>query len=352
MFTRPTLDELIERTRADLATRLGLGQLVPRGFLEALARSSAGMLHGLYGFVEWASRQVLPDTGDVETLERWANDLGVPRKVATFATGQAEFTGTNGEVVPADTLVQRADAARYRVVADVTIASGVAVADLEASTAGALANAGSGTVLTLLSPITGINSTATVEPAGIVGGVDQESDADLLERVLQRMGNPPQGGAKADYVRWALEVAGVTRAWCLPEHFGAGTVGVTFAVDNDAGGPIPTGGQVATVQAYIDDATRKPVPADVTVFAPGEVTVDLTIDALEPDTPEVRASIEAALVELIRRDGAPGQPLLISHVREAISNAPGERDHVLTTPTANVAVAAGSIPVLGTITWT
>lgn len=351
-FNRPTLPELVARCEADLAARLGLGQLVPRGFLKAIARAMAGMFHGAYGFQDWASRQVLPDTGDVDTLERWANDLGVPRKPATFAEGPVELTGSNGVDVVAGTIVQRADGQRFEVLADGTIASGSVIVDVRAQTAGELANSAATTQLSLVSPITGVNSAVEVDTAGVVGGTDQETDAELLARVLQRMQNPPQGGATADYVRWALEVPGVTRAWCLREHFGIGTVGVTFAVDDDPAGPIPDAGKVAEVQAYIDDPTRKPVPAEVTVFAPIAQLIFVSI-SLDPDTLEVRDAVEHALIELIRREGAPGGTLLVSHVREAISNAPGEYDHVLNFPVGDTIIAAGKIPVLqDPITWT
>lgn len=348
-FTRPTLEQLIERTEADLASRLGLGALVPRGVLVAIARAHAGMLHGLYGFQEWASRQVLPDTADTEGLERWANDLGVPRKPATFAGGPVDFTGTTNADVPQGTVLTRADGARFATLADAVLSAGAATVEVEAELAGVFANSPAGTVLSLVSPVAGVDSSATVDAAGITGGADVESDADLLVRVLQRMQNPPQGGSAADYVRWALEVPGVTRAWCLPEHFGIGTVGVAFVTDDDPAGLIPDAPKVAEVQAYIDE--RRPVPATVTVFAPVALAVNFTFTAVTPDTSSVRTAIEVALEDLILREGAPGSPLLLSHIREACSTAPGEQDFTMTVPAANVSIAAGQIPVMGVVTW-
>lgn len=348
-FVRPTLEQLIERTEADLASRLGLGQLVPRGVLRALARMHAGAVHGLYGFQEWASRQVLPDTADTEGLERWANDFGVPRKPATFAAGAVTFTGTSGSPIPAGTIVQRADGQRFVTDADDALVSGSATIQVDAEEPGAAANSAAGALVSLVSPVSGVNTSATVAAGGIVGGADQETDAELLVRVLQRLRTPPQGGSAADYVRWALEVAGVTRAWCLPEHLGSGTVGVAFAVDADPAGPLPGPSKVAEVQAYID--ARRPVGADVTVFAPTELAVAFTFSSVVPNTPAVKAAIEAALADLILREGEPGQPLLLSHIREAISTAPGEQDFVLTSPAANVTLAAGQIPKLGVVTW-
>jgi len=165
---------------------------------------------------------------------------------------------------------------------------------------------------------------------------------------LTRWRKTPQGGAAQDYVAWALEVEGVTRAWCYPEELGAGTVTVRFVRDDDAS-PIPDAGEVATVAAHI--AALRPVTAQVTVVAPVAATLNFTIQAPSPDTAAVRAAIEASLRALLRREAEPGETLLISHIREAISTATDEYDHVLVSPAANVVYTTGQMAVFGAITW-
>jgi uncharacterized phage protein gp47/JayE len=61
--------------------------------------------------------------------------------------------------------------------------------------------------------------------------------------------------------------------------------------------------------------------------------------------------VTAELKDLFIRDGSPGGTILISRVREAISIAAGESDHVLISPTVNIVSPAGQLPVVGTITW-
>ncbi|PHJ53465.1 baseplate J protein, partial [Nostoc linckia z1] len=134
-----------------------------------------------------------------------------------------------------------------------------------------------------------------------------------------------------------------------PNNTGPGTVGVTFVTDDDPGGIIPDSDKVDEVQAYID--ARRPVTADVTVFAPVAVALNFTID-LSPDTAVVRAAVEASLRDLIRREAQPGGTIYLSQIREAISIAAGETDHTLTSPNANVTRTAGQITTFGTITWT
>lgn len=347
-FQRPTLNEIIERTFADLTSRLALqGALLRRSVVGVLARVLAGASHMLHGHLEWIARQAIPDTAD-EWLPRWAAIWGITRKDAEFAEGSVTFTGTiGGTVIPAGTVLRRSDGVEYTTQADATIAGGTATATVKASEAGSAGNADAGTTLTLVFPIAGVGSSATVAAGGLTNGSDVESDDDLRARLLARIQQPPHGGAAFDYEQWALEVPGVTRAWVYPLHLGPGTVGVTFVRDDDAS-IIPDAAEVAAVQAHIDQ--KRPVTADVYVFAPVADPLNFTIQ-LNPDTAAVRAAVEAELRDLILREAEPGGTLYLSRIREAISVAAGEFDHVLVSPAADVVSATGHIATFGGITW-
>lgn len=347
-FARPTLSEINDRARADFNGRLsGADSRLRRSALDVIARVHSGGVHGLYGFIEWVSRQILPDTADADVLVRWASIFGVSRKAAEPAIGSITMTGVNGTAIPEGAVLQRGDQVEYVVTADAVIALGTATVAVEAATPGAGGNAEAGVLVTLTSPIAGVTSTAVAAVGGLVGGADEEDDGSLRERLLDRIRQQPMGGAQSDYERWAREVAGVTRAWVYPELNGLGTVGVGFVMD-DREDIIPLSGDVTAVAAHI--APLRPVTAAVTVFAPTADPLDLEI-AITPDTPGIRAAIEAELRDLLRREAEPGGTLLISHIRQAISTAAGEVDHVLTTPTANVVSAAGELAVLGDIDW-
>lgn len=347
-FARPQLTTLIDRAVADIESRLpGTDARLRRSNLNVLARVHAGAVHGLYGYLDWLSRQVIYDTAEAEWLERWASIWNIARRPAAAATGTAQFTGTDGTVIPAATLATRSDGAEFVTAAEVTIAAGVAVATVTAVLPGAGGNTDGGSALSLVSPIAGAASTATVSGAGLTAGTDAESDDSLRARLLDRIRQPPHGGARHDYVAWAQEVPGVTRVWVSPNELDVGTVTVRFVRDDDAS-PIPDAGEVAAVQAHLD--ALRPVTAEVIVVAPEAVPVDFTI-ALEPNDSETRAAVEAELYDLLRRQGAPGATLLISHIREAISIAAGEADHVLSAPAANVTHGTNQMPVMGAITW-
>ena len=347
-FNRPTLPDLITRIQEDFISRLSLeGALLRRSLVAVMARVWAGAAHMMHGHLEYLSRQVFPDQADAEFLERHAALYGITRTPATFAAGNVNFSGTNGSVIPAGTVLQRSDGIQYQTDAEAMIAAGTATAAVTAATAGSDGNADPGVSLAIVSPIAGVNSSATVADGGLTGGVDTEDDDGLRTRLLERLQEPPQGGSEADYIAWAKEVSGVTRVWVYPQELGIGTVVVRFMRDNDPD-PIPDGTAVAAVQAYIDE--RRPITADVTVVAPIAAELDLTI-TLTPDTQEVRAAVEAELEAMLARDAEPGGIILLSRIQTAIGIAAGVQNFVLHSPTQDIQYSTGHIPVLGTITW-
>lgn len=348
-FNRPTLQDLLDRARADIESRLpGADAALRRRVLDVLARTHAGAAHGLYAYLDWIARQVFVDSAEAEILERHAANYGVNRRAGAAATGNVVFTGTSGTLIPVGLILQRADGAQYRVQQSVAIAAGTASIPVSASLNGVAGNADTGVALTVTTPITGVSGAATIAAPGLAGGVAPEDDDSLRARTLRRIQQPPQGGAARDYVSWALEVPSVTRAWVYARELGAGTVVVRFVMDNKVGSSIPNAGEVALVQAYID--ARRPVTADVTVAAPTPVSLNFTIQLL-PDAAATRIAVETELRDMLFRDAQPGGTILLSHLREAISIAAGEADHILTAPGANVIYTTGQMPIFGVITW-
>jgi len=352
-YAKPTLPTLIERIQSDAESRLpGTDPRLRRALLYIITRAQAGAIYDNYGYIDWVSKQIIPDTAEAEVLDRHASWWGVPRLAAAPATGSVDLTGTDGNAVPAGTALQRSDGIQYTTDATVTISGGVATVAVTAAEGGQTTNATAGQTLTFVSPVAGVQSSATVASAGLTGGSDTESDDALRARLRQRVQQRPQGGALADYETWALEVAGVTRVWVLPDWTGAGTVGVSFTRDDDTS-IIPDASEVAAVQSYID--ARRPVTASLTVFAPTPVAQDITIK-LAPSNATVQAAVETELADLFLReaaveDGNGSGTILLSHLDEAISIATGETDHVLVAPTADITLSVGEIATLGTITW-
>lgn len=347
-FQRPTLKQIADRIESDVTSKLKIGKPLSRSFVKALAYAYAAACYLIYGFLDYISKQMIPDTADAENLDRWGfNVYGVARIEGSFAERDVTFTGSNGAVIPAGTTLRRSDGVEYVTETEVVISGGSATAHVICEEFGTNGNVDTGTTLQLVSPISSVNSEATVAATNAINGTERESDEAYLARVLNRIQEPPNGGSASDYLKWAKEVAGVTRAWVDPLRYGIGTVGLTFVLDGEAD-IIPGAPKVAEVQAYIDE--RRPVTANVTVYAPIEAAQDFTIQ-INPNTSDVQAAIEAELRDLFNRESEPEGTILISHVREAISIAAGEVDHILISPTANIEAGSGELKTLGVITW-
>lgn len=349
-FNRPTLTQIIDRVKQDLEAKLtGSSPVLRRSVVAVLARVIAGASHILHGHLDWLYKQLFPTLADEDNLLQWGSIWAVERKAASFAERDVLFTGSIGSVIPPGAELQRSDGVLYTVDVGGTFISGTLTLLCLASEAGENGNVDTGVILQLVEPISGVQNEATVQATNAVDGADQEELEAYRERLLSRIANPPQGGAAADYIAWALEVAGVTRAWVYPLNTGPGTVGLSFVRDNDSPSIIPDAGEVAQVQDYID--ARRPVTVDFTAFAPSTQAVNFNIDLLSEDTTEIRDAVIAELKDLFLREASPGGTMLISRIREAISIAAGETDHILIAPTANIVAPAGTLLVTGTFTW-
>lgn len=351
-FTRPTLAELVTRIRGDLRGRLEIGgPLLRKAMADVLGAVWAGAVHSLYGYLDWLARQLFVETAEREALLRRARPYGMSPTAAQFASGTVTATGTNGTVIPINTLLRLDAATTYHVTVAQTIAAGTAAVPIAADIAGTASNLIAGAAVSLQSPIAGVNGTMTVV-ADITNGVDEESTAEFGARFELRLQQPPEGGAAQDYIGWAEAAPGVTRAWAFPIEQGKGTVVVRFV--NDLAIPIfPDPTAVAVVQAALD--AQRPITAIAIAVAPTQLTVAFTIHIV-PDTTDTRAAVVAELTDLFVRlaqpgDGAGKGTVLLSQIRTAIGVAAGVTDYVLTVPSADVVPGLGQLPTVGTVTW-
>jgi len=290
-------------------------------------------------------------------MVRWADIWGLERTVAVKATGSSAITGSATALCPVDTLWQDASEVVYVQDANVTTdGAGNGTIAVTAQVAAAAGNQSAGATLSLVSPVAGIDTDSTVDGSGLTGGLDQETLVALLARLLLRLRTPPSGGGPGDYIAWALEIAGATRAWQIANGDGAGTVAIYFVQDDDSVTIIPDASEITTMQTHID--SKAPVTADANVYAPTEVALVITA-AIVPNTAAVKTAAEAEINDLILRVGDPSQAttLLLSQIDEAMSLAAGETDHTISLidggAPADVVYAIGQLPKLTTpITWT
>jgi uncharacterized phage protein gp47/JayE len=333
-WIRPTLPDLDQRVEGDITSRLtGDAPLMRKAVLKILGKAQAAMAHLLHGYVTNIAKNVLADLAEEAWLERIARSRGLepPRIAATPAAGSLILTGTNGTTVEAGTAFLSDAGLEYQTDVEVTISAGTATAAATCLTPGADGNIPDGAVLSIKTPVPGLDETATAAD-DFAGGADKESVEVLRERLLNFIQEAPAGGAKSDYVKWARSVAGVRNAWPVPNYYGRGTVLVIIsAIGAD---PVPAGGLVTQVQDYIDREDIRPLTANVTVSPIVAASVELVI-TLRPNTAALRDAIRANLAAMFDSEAKPGGTLVFSRLAKAVSVA-GIED-----------VAIGSIEVNG-----
>ena len=361
MFERPTLNEIIERIKSDIVTRIsGAATLLRRSILVVLAKAYGGACHLLYGNIEDNKDQLFITTADEDWLTVHGNEYGVSRNAATKATGSIQATGTDATVIPIYTELESATGWVYQTDAAATISGGVASIDITAKEAGIDGNEDAGAILSFVSPISGIDTSATVESPGIDDGTNEEDIEDYRQRVLNRKRRPPHGGADFDYGTWMKEVSG-TRAWAISLYQGVGTIGCAFVRDDDEYF-IPSDSEIATVRAYIishiDSLTGKTVGIPVTAEAGlymislEELSVNMTLE-IYPNTAAIQTAVNDAIEQLILEEGGPDQTIYKSEMNDVIASVSGEDRHKVTLPSGldYISASANQIHVMGTITY-
>ncbi|MEM1046492.1 MAG: baseplate J/gp47 family protein [Pseudomonadota bacterium] len=351
-FSIPTLLESQRDVRDDVKAHLSDSDATLRASnLRAHADASGGGTHGLYGFLAWIARMVIPDSAEDDYLERWVN-IWLPggRKAASAASGSVTVTGIAGSVVDAGAIL-RSGGDDYTADTGATVGAGGTVSmTVTAASAGASANRATGDVLQFVGSFSGVDAQAVVADPGLAGGADIETDTEVKARMVARIQQPPAGGNQYDYVTWALEVEGCTRAWSRGAIGGVGTqtTFVMFDAVRASNNGIPEAADLALVQAYIDDL-RPTTVREHFALAPVAVPLDFTISGLEGDTPAAREAIDEALAAMLFEYAEPGTTITQARILAAVSGAVSGRSYESTA--ASVTPAANQIIVPGTVTY-
>ena len=355
-WNTPTLRQVRENVRDNITAALYGASFIGNNPLRVMGDVMAGTCHLVLRYIDWLSKQLLPDTAEQEWLDRHAtiwlvnSDKTVGRKMATYAEGTVNFSGDiAGVIIPAGSIMN-SGVIEYQTL-DEVVATNEALTPgrVRAVDPGAAGNREPGDLLTFSPPIPNV-----IDQAAVVvmrGGVDTEQDDDLRVRVLERIRKPPMGGDADDYVLWTLSIPGVTRAWSYPNEMGMGTVTVRFMMDdlraNFQGFPLPE--DVEAVRAYLD--TVRPVAVkDFFVVAPMPQELSLSIRSLVVDDETVRASIEQSIKDMLYDRASPGQTIYRSWIEMAIAQVPNV-DHYNLDFEDTPMQTAGHMPVLGTIVY-
>lgn len=365
-WTTPTLSTLRTNSRNYIMAALpGADAMIANSVLRVLSDVNAGNASLSLQFIAWLALQLLPITSTDIWLDRWADlylvnaDASKGRKQATFSVGTVTITGQAGVIIPSGTTMLSGSGIMFQTTTQVTVGqAGTVVAPIVALTATSAGNLPGGSGMTIQSAITNVTAAASV--VTLAGGTDTETDDQLRVRLLLRLANPPMGGDSQDYVSWALEVPGVTRAWASPNELGIGTITLRFMMDvlRESQGGFPSQDDVNTVAAFIN--TVRPVTVkDFFVVAPIPFPISFTINNLDPDNQSTFSNIIASVSSMLAAkaapafalDGAaqPAQTIYAAWISDAVLQAASVVSFDLVASDF-VMPNAGSMAVLGTIT--
>lgn len=351
-YISPTLSELLTRTRSDIEARTGVSNIATEG----VSSSAAGNAYGLHGRLRWIARNIVPHLADADILLKHCEFWGVWRKQAAAAAGELVVDVVGEAVIDVGTRWQRADGVIVESTSAVMLSAASSVSvPVQAVEAGTAGNTAAGVKFELISPIVNVKSTAAVAEGAISGGAAIESIDSLRSRLLFRVQYPPSGGTIHDYVRWAMECAGVTRAWCLDTP-GRNVITVLFVLDGQAD-IFPTDSDCQRVNDYITSHTNpltnqiegKPPCVELITKGPTKRPLNPVI-RISPKTPATQAAVETALNDLLV-EAEPGEVVYLSKLSAAVATAGGVNDGRIVSMTDDIYPKADELVVVGEIIW-
>lgn len=346
-YITPTIPQLTAESIADLAGRLSDADLtIVNDVLPVLAKVMAGGLDGLYQEIGFVADQIFPQTAEAEFLEQQASLFNLYRKLPSVASGLCAVTGNPGVALPGGTILLASDNTQYVTVADILLGNQATSVPVAARLGGIAGNRIAGAKLYPSNNLAGLAYLTVLDP-GIGGGTDQEQDPQLAARLIARRQTPPRGGNNQDYLTWATDVPGVTRAWVLPGWMGAATVGVTCVMDGQAA-IIPDPATIAAVQAMIDRMGTTGITKYA--FAPTALPVAIQIHAPSL-TLDMQAAIGAGLASLFTQEGVPGATIYLSHLQEAAFGSIATFDAQIVAPTGAIAALPYQIPLFAGVSF-
>ena len=273
MFEAQTRTEIIGRLKKYYEVhKTGDASAVEGSFTFDTFAANAVEFARAYAEMELIVDAAFPQTSWGKYLDYLAEELaGLDRKAATPAKVVLQITGIGGAVVPKGSLFSTTGKVNFLSDESVTVPeTGVAEIKATAQVAGTSGNVAARTIKKIPISIFGVSTvTNTLEAEG---GYDEETDDDLLGRILFAVRQPATSGNVYHYVLWATSVSGVGAVKVMPLWNGNGTVKVIVV---DADKETPSEELLKEVRTKI--AENAPIGATVTVTAPSMVKIDISL---------------------------------------------------------------------------
>ena len=314
--------------------------------------AAAAQIQALEAQAEWVLGQSFPQTAAGVYLDRHGAMRGIVRQASSRATGQLTFRLSNAQTgavsVETGTVCMTEGAIRFRTTEDGTIPAGetsVTVA-AEAVEAGSSGNVGAGTVHVLTACPVAV--TAVTNEKAFTGGLSEETDEELRQRILDSFQRLPNGANAAWYELTACRHEGVAAAKAVGKARGAGTVDVYVSAPDG----IPSEKLLTELQTVFQKSREIAVNVQVKAPTAATVNVAVTVKTAEgTDFAKVKTAVEADLAEQFNGK-LLGRGVKLAELNSRIYALPGVENCHITAPSADLAANDTVLPVLGTVTVT
>ncbi len=278
---------------------------------------------------------------------------GQERREAVFASGMLTASG-EGMIHTGD-LFETEGGIGFRA-AETVIVSGAANVPVFCITPGAIGNVAADTVCKMPVQLPGIDS--VTNPLPMANGFDAESDAELLDRFLERLQQPVTGSNKWQYLMWAKEVSGVGAARVFPLGHGDGTVDVII-IDSD--GQPASDTLVQAVQEYIDPESagkgegQAGIGAHCYVSAAEGIAINIAVTVKCLDSTGIPEAVQKSITSYLAGIAFQQDYVSYGKLAVAINETAGVldyRDFTMNGDTANISISERQVAVCGEVTVT
>ncbi len=289
------------------------------------------------------------------------NAFDFPQKGGQKASGAVIFsrTGTSGEKpIPIGTIISTPAGLKYLTTSVGTIQDGNTDSNsvsIQAEKEGRDYNVPANTITVIYTPVPGVETVNN--PSATSGGLNQESDAEFLERFqefIEGLGKSNNAGL----ISGAKKVTGVQSA-SVVEHFPpSSSYNLTVYIDDGAGEAsqelIDAVEEVLIGEGTEEKPGRKGGGINIRVLAPTKVTINVTVeitdDGLLSQT-VIEYNVYQAICNYINNLHI-GEDVILNKLRKVIMSVDGILDISITQPTGNTDIGDNQIARTGTIAIT
>ena len=347
----PRLDETVSRIETDIENRLREGRATnfqigksTQTIINIMARAIGGLIYLAYRLVAFASREVFISQASNESINRHGQEIGFPRNLATRSQYRMTVTGAPNTTIPSGTIYVFNSQQTYRTVAVSVIPAGGEInINIESVETGTITNLVIGDTLQIRTPLSAVNEEGVIESV-VREAANEETLEAYRSRLLEERRLVAVGGSADQWALWALEVAGITRAFAYRVDQGSGTVGVMLVVDGNISNipPTPPTASTQQIRDVYDNLTgaNRPRAAEPFVFSTGLSQYSVNVELPEnANTMAIQDEAARLIREHVIANGAPLSTISRNDLVILLSQNAIETDTITITDSSNVTQA-------------